>query len=560
MNEKTKNLSQTERDDPGSEEHSQSKAPFAYPAYRNFWIGFLVSSFGSQIQAVGAAWMMTALTSSTIMIALVQASVTFPMMLMALLAGAMADSYNRRKIILLSQYYMLIISVILFGLAYADMLSAEVLLLLTFLLGAGVAINAPSQGASVGDMLPRAAMPAGVALNSMGFNIARSAGPALGGVIVALAGATWAFGFNVSTYLVFIAIILFWRPQYPSSSLPREPLGKAMLAGLRYVGMSPPLLAVMGRVGYFGLLASAAPALLPLIARDLVGGGPGAFGLLSASFGVGATAGALLVARYRAHFSSENLMRISALALAAGTALAGASTSLWLTALSMILLGIGWMGGLSNCNILVQMSAPRWVVGRSLALYQTCAFGAMAVGAAIVGWMAAEWGLQVALFLVAALQLGNIVLGFVLRLHDMAGLDIDPLAPTFAPETQVQIDPRSGPVIITLEYRIGENDTGTFLSLMQERRRVMRRDGARAWRLLQDVDDGDRWVERYQVATWHDYIRQITRRTQDDRAIWDRIMTLHRGSERPTATRMIERPTGGAQNSSMDTITVPLRL
>lgn len=520
------------------------RGPFAVPIYRNFWIGFLLSAVGSQIQAVGAAWLMTSLTTSTVLVALVQASAVFPMMLLSVLSGALADSFNRRRLMITAQTIMMSVSIALLVMALLDLLTPGLLLAMTFSLGIGLTLNSPAQGASIGDMVPRAVLPSAVAMNSMGFNVARSVGPAVGGIVVAAGGAVWAFGINAASYIVLLLVLFTWKPDYARSTLVREPLGRAMQAGLRYVGMSPWILATIVRGGYFGLFASSTTALLPLVARDLVDGGAGAFGLMSGAFGVGATVGALAIARLRNRLSSEALMRISGVSLALGTAGSAFSTHPALTSLAMILAGVGWMGGLSNCMILVQMASPRWVVGRSLAVFQTFTFGAMGLGALLVGWLASQIGLVETLLLASAFQAGNIAMGFLFRLPDIGNLDTDPLFPSFLPEASVPVDSRSGPVVITREYRIAESDVAAFAQLMHERRRVMRRDGASGWRLLQDLNDGERWVERYEVATWHEYIRQITRRTQDDQSLWESIVALHRGEGLPATTRLVERPTG----------------
>ncbi|MFT3967726.1 MAG: MFS transporter, partial [Sphingobium sp.] len=306
-------------------------SPLALPVFRAIWISSLASNFGGLIQSVGASWMMTSLGASPQMIALVQTSTTLPIMLLSLWAGAIADNLDRRKVMLGAQSFMLAVSFLLAVGAYMGLLTPWLLLVLTFLIGCGTALNGPAWQASVGDMVPRALLPSAVALNSMGFNIARSVGPALGGTIVAIGGAATAFLANAVSYVGLIGVLTRWRPAYPPRKLPRERLGVAMGAGLRYVAMSPPIRRVMFRAALFGVAAAAVPAMMPLVARDVIGGGPVTFGLLSGAFGVGAVGGALLSGQLRRRLSAERITQIAGTALAAGAGAAGLSSLLVLT-------------------------------------------------------------------------------------------------------------------------------------------------------------------------------------------------------------------------------------
>jgi MFS family permease len=253
--------------------HRETHSPFDLPLFRAVWFASLISNFGGLIQSVGASWMMTSLSGSPQMIALVQASTSLPIMLLSLWAGAVADNLDRRRVMLAAQCFMLLVSALLAAGSWAGLLTPWLLLGFTFLIGCGTAINGPAWQASVGDMVPRTMLPSAVALNSMGFNVARSLGPAIGGVIVAAAGAAAAFFVNAVSYVGLIAVLTRWKPDLPPSRLPRERLGIAMAAGIRYVRLSPPIRTVLLRAALFGFAASAVPALMPLVARDIVGGG-----------------------------------------------------------------------------------------------------------------------------------------------------------------------------------------------------------------------------------------------------------------------------------------------
>jgi predicted MFS family arabinose efflux permease len=418
------------------------------------------------------------------------------------------------------------------------------LLLFTFLIGSGAAFNGPAWQASVREMVPRQEMPSAVALNSMGFNVARSMGPAIGGFIVAAASAAAAFAVNTITYLGIIVVLARWRPAVEPQVLPRERLDMAMMAGVRYAAMSPNITATLVRSFAFGAGGSALTALMPLIARDLIGGGPVTYGLLLGAFGVGAVGGAYFSHRLHQSLSSEKVVRCALVGFAVATAIAALSSSILLTMTAMLLGGAGWVLALATFNVTVQMSAPRWVMARALALYQMVIFGGLAGGSWLWGLATERVGITSALLISVVVLLGGVVLGRWFALPEASELNLDPLGRWKEPSVGVQLEPRSGPVVITIEYRIRAEDVLEFLSAMEERKRIKRRDGARRWSLLRDLSDPELWIERYQSPTWLDYVRQNQRITQQDAIIGERIRALHRGPEKPLVRRLIERQTG----------------
>jgi MFS family permease len=520
---------------------SPALAPLRYPVFRAVWLASLASNFGGLIQSVGAAWLMTSIAPQASMVALVQASAALPIMLLSLLSGAVADNFDRRRIMLLAQAFMLVVSALLTVVTWAGLVTPWLLLLFTFLIGCGTAMNGPAWQASVGDMVPRSDLPAAVGLNSMGFNIARSVGPALGGLIVAVAGAAVAFAINAMSYVGLILVLARWSPEPKAGHLPPEPLGPAMLAGPRYVALSPAVRVVLLRAFVFGLGASAVNALMPLIARELVGGGPLTYGLLLGAFGIGAVGGALVSTRVRARLSTEALVRGSSLGFAAGAAVAGLSGALLVTLPALLVAGAGWVLALSSFNVTVQMSTPRWVVARALSLYQMAAFGGLAGGSWLWGMVAEEAGIRIALLSAAGVLIVCTLIGLVRPLADTAGHDLGPLRSWSAPETRVPVDGRTGPVVIAVEWHVNEADLPEFLGVMAERRRIRRRDGAHNWMLLRDLADPSLWVERYHAPTWHDYLRLNTRLTQDDAAVFEGLRRLHQGDWPPKVRRMVER-------------------
>lgn len=527
-----------------SSESIKAPSPFSVPIFRSVWTASLASNFGGLIQSVGAAWMMTSLSASPQLIALVPAATTLPIMLFSLWAGAVADNLDRRKVMIACQAMMLIVSAALAFFAWMGWITPWLLLTFTFLIGCATAVNGPAWQASVGDMVPRAVLPSAVAMNSMGFNLARSVGPALGGVIVATAGAAAAFLTNALSYIALLAVLFRWKPDLPPKLLPRERLGLAMRAGVRYVAMSPKIQIVLLRSAAFGMGASAVSALMPLVARDVLGGGALTFGLTSGAFGIGAVGGAIVTRQLRVRTSIENIVRLAALMLAAGTAITGASGYLALALLGYLLAGFGWVSALSTFNVSVQMSAPRWVVARAVSLYQMMAFGGMAVGAWLFGWLAEHQGVVEALYASAGAQFAVAMLGLWRPLPQVGEDNLDLRNDWHEPDTAVPVEPRSGPVVVTIEYRIPAGSVVPFLTAMSERRRIRRRDGAHGWSLMRDLGDPELWIERYHVSTWLDYVRHNQRRTVADVANSEAIRTLHAGPNPPVVHRMLERQTG----------------
>ena len=527
-------------------------SPFRYRIFRLVWIATLISSFGGMIQGVGAAWMMVALAQSPQMVTLVQASITLPIVLLSLIAGALADSFDRRKLMLLAQLFMFVASTALAVTAYFGLVTPWLLLMFTFLIGCGAALNAPAWQASVAAMVPREEVPSAVALNSMGFNLARSVGPAVGGLIVAAVGVAFAFVANALSYVALIAVLAGWRMKPEQRLLPRERLGSAIASGVRYVAMSPGINSTLVRGFVFGAGASAASALLPLIARDMLDGGPVIYGVLLGAFGVGAVSGAISSHRLRVALSNELIVRFALAGSAVGVSICAVSTSLALTIVAMVLCGLGWVLIVSILNATVQMSSPRWVVARALSLYQMATFAGMAGGAWLWGYVTEETGLRTALLISSAVQLGCIVLGRWFRLPETEEMDLD-LIRFREPNTVVPVQGRSGPVVVTIEYRIADEDVVEFLCVMAERRQIRRRNGARRWTLLRDLADPMMWIERYHSPTWTEYVRHNQRFTQDEANIGHRIKKLHRGTGDPVVRRFIERQTGYSPDGvSMD--------
>ena len=516
---------------------------FRNQTFRMLWVAALASNFGGLVQAVGAAWMMTSLSNSERMVALVQGSVTLPIMVFSLLAGVFADNFDRRRVMLIAQGFMFAVSVALTLMAYEGLLTPWTLLGFTFLIGCGTALHNPSWQATMGDIVSREDLPSAVSLNSMGFNLMRSIGPAAGGAIVALAGAAAAFAVNALSYIAIIVALLRWRAPVREQRLPREPMGSAFSAGLRYVAMSPNLMRVILRGFLFGLAAIALQALLPLVVRQTLQGSAFLYGVMLGCFGIGAVGGALANVRLRARFVNEQIARGAFLGFAAATGILAFSTQAVLSGAALLLAGACWVLALSMFNVTIQLSTPRWVVGRAMSIYQTATFGGMSLGAWVWGHLSDTHGIGFALALAGLVLAIGALAGRLLRLSEFEDLDLTPLGLLTAAEPRLDLRARSGPVFIMVDYAIAQDDTDAFLALMRERRRIRLRDGAQRWALLRDLERPEIWSEKYYVPTWVDYTRHLSRRTKADVALQEAIRALHRGAEPPRVTRKIERQT-----------------
>jgi len=522
---------------------SSPLAPFKNPVFRSLWFATLLSNLGGLIQAVAAGWTMTTLTDSQSMVALVTASTSLPIVGLSLFAGVLADNFDRRRIMLVAQILMLIVSVGLTLTTYFNLLTPWSLLAFTFLIGCGGALNNPSWQASVGDIVPRDQVPAAVMANGMSFNLMRSIGPALGGLVIVAAGASAAFALNAMSYLALIIALSMWRKPMPQRSLPRERFVRATGAGFQYVSLSPNLLSIILRGCLFGLTAVAVQALLPLIARDQLGGSASTYGFMLGFFGLGAVCGALGNAKIRARFNNELIIRTTFVGTALGTLLLSTAQGTSIAGVALLICGACWVTTNALLNVSLQLSTPRWVVGRALSLYMMGNAAGMVFGSWMWGLIADGFGLHAALVTSAASVIAGALAGYKLPLPEFSRLNLDPLDQFIEPTLAVQLKPQTGPIMITIDFDIGENDIPAFLQAMTLRRRIRKRDGARRWSLLRDLEQPNIWTEKFYLATWVEYIRHNQRRTISDSDVSDTLDNLHQGTEPPRVRRMIERQT-----------------
>lgn len=514
--------------------------PLRQPVFRALWLAVLVGNVGTWMHDVAAAWLMAERTASPLWVSAVQAATTLPVVLLALVAGTLADIVDRRRYLLLAQCWMFAVATVLALLAGADRLSPGLLLALTFALGCGAAMAMPAQAAIVPELVPPSMLAPAVALNSLGMNIARSLGPALGGVVVARWGAGWAFAINAATFLGVALVLLRWKRQAPATTLPPEHFLGGLRAGLRYAAHAPAFQAVLVRAAAFFVFAGALPALLPIVVRNEVGGGAGAFGLLLGCIGIGAIAGALCLPTLRAWRGTDALV-LAACLLCAGTLLALA----WVREVAllvpvMLLNGLAWICVLSSLQVGAQTSVPAWVRARALSLYILAFASGMAGGSLLWGSVAQRAGTPLALSAAAACLVLATLAASRLRIGD-ARLDLMPSAHWPQPVVAIAAGTDRGPVLVTVEYRIDDGDRDAFDECMRLLGRSRRRDGALQWGVMEDAAEPGLFLEYFLLASWHEHLHQHARVTGEERALQDRLRRLHRGDSAPRVRHFIGR-------------------
>jgi len=521
-------------------------APLRHSAFRRIWLASLLSNLGLLIQAVGAAWAMTQMTSSADKVALVQTALMLPVMLIAMPAGAIADMYDRRIVALASLSIALAGATALSVLAWLGRLTPEVLLAFCFVVGSGMALFGPAWQSSVSEQVPAETLPSAVALNGISYNIARSFGPAIGGIVVATAGAVAAFAANAVLYVPLLVVLFLWRRSSEPSRLPRERLNRAIVSGVRYIANSPSIRIVLARTLVTGIIGGSVSALMPLVARDLLHGGAQTYGIMLGAFGMGAVIGALNISEVRRRLTGEAAIRACALSMGGAIAAVALSREPVLTAAALVVAGAVWMLAVALFNIGVQLSAPRWVAGRSLAAFQASIAGGIAIGSWGWGRLTDAAGVETALLVSAALMLASPILGLWLGMPRVGARNED--AELLAdPEVRLALTGRSGPLVVEIEYRVDPESARAFHNVMQEVQLSRQRNGAYGWSIARDIADPELWTERYHCPTWLDYLRQRNRSTQSERALHQHAMDFHLGPDPVRVRRMLERPFGSVR-------------
>jgi predicted MFS family arabinose efflux permease len=522
-------------------------APLRHAVFRRIWLASLVSNLGILIQGVGAAWAMTQMTTSADKVALVQTALMLPIMLIAMPAGAIADMHDRRVVAMVSLAIAFVGATALTVTFWLGFVTPNILLALCFVVGSGMALFGPAWQASVSEQVPAETLPAAVALNGISYNIARSFGPAVGGIVVATAGAVAAFAVNAVLYLPLMVVLFLWNRTHEPSRLPRERLNRAIVSGVRYIANSPSIRIVLIRTLVTGIIGGSISSLMPLVARDLLHGGAQTYGIMLGAFGMGAVFGALNISEVRRRMSGEAAVRACTISLAGAIAAVAMSTNAVLTAIALVLAGAVWMLAVALFNIGVQLSAPRWVAGRSLAAFQASIAGGIAMGSWGWGHLTDIAGVEIALLVSAGLMLLSPLLGIWLRMPPVGARNEPPAEALADPEVRLSLTGRSGPLVVEIEYRVAQDNARAFHNVMQEVQLSRQRNGAYGWSIARDIADPELWTERYHCPTWLDYLRQRSRATQSERALHQRAIDFHLGPEPIRVRRMLERPFGSVR-------------
>jgi MFS family permease len=491
------------------------------------------------MQDVGESWLMTSLTPSPILVALVETAGSLPVVLLALPAGALADIVDRRRLLLVMQIWMFVAAGAMGVLALMGQVTPSRLLWLTFLLGIGSAISNPVWQAITPELVSQSDLPAAITLGSVGVNIARAIGPALGGLIVAASGPWAVFLLNAVSFIGIMVVVYRWEPAPRKSKLPPEDIISAMRAGTRYLRHSPELQTVLIRSGIFVICASALWALLPLQARRHLGLGSFGYGLLLGCIGFGALAGAWLLPKVRERLSTNQLVAAGSLAFALTTISVAYVHSFEVLALTLAGGGVAWIAVLSSLNVSAQTVTPSWVRARVMAVYLLVFMGGLAAGSAVWGFVAARVGVSAALLFAAIGLLVGLVATWRYRLVGDQNLSLTPSLHWPEPVVLIDAEPTEGPAVTLVEYRIDPNTAEEFLQTMKEMRRIRQRDGAIRWNLLRDTSDPQRYVETFVTESWAEHLRQHERVTAEDREIEKRAQSFNLGPQPPKITHLI---------------------
>jgi MFS family permease len=509
-------------------------SPLGLPGFRGLWTAGATFFVGNAMLNMAASWLMIEVTGSSFLSALVQTSSFLPMFLLSLPAGVLADTIDRRKLMLAVQSVYAVCALILTVLAFSGTIGPASLLIFTFVLGACTALQSPSWNSVMNDVVSREDIPKVINLNSMAYNGARAIGPALGGLMLAWLAAGAVFAFAIASAIAVNIATRRWPITPPlAGRLPPERLWGGMLSALRYARHSPPIIAQLVRTTAFAGIGSGLWALLPVVAQQRLGMGAGGFGLLAACLGSGAVASGFFVARWRARLGLDRLALMCCLVFAGAMLVTAFSPWRIPVYLALPLGGAAWMAILSTFNAATQTSAPPWVRARAASMHTLCSLGSFAFGSALWGAISGLAGVSVALCIAAICMVSSVALGlrFPLRMGEYGDVTLATVSElSFAQEPQLE----AGPIAVEVIYRISEQDTAAFLTQMQLLAVPRKRDGATFWRIYRDIDDPTRYVERFIVTSWADYLRQRSRSTVSAQELESRVRAFQVAGEAVT--------------------------
>ena len=513
-------------------------SPFRFRRFRWYWSGSLAINLAIWMQNVGAAWMMVTLTPSPFLVALVQTAISLPAFFFGLPGGVFADIFDRRRYLMVTQAGMLVMSLVLVGSAYAGVITPIVLLALTFCFGIGFALQGPAWYTTQAESVSHQFMPAAMALSSVAYSSARAVGPAIAGGVVAISGIVTVFALCSLLLLFSFLVISFVRSEKKDSGLPPETLWAGLKGAVRYTRNSDIMWVPLVRTIAFVSAASAVWALLPVVAAD-TGGGAGSYGVLLGSIGGGTMFAALLLPVLRAYLEVNKLIVLACLVYAGGMLLVAAVPVTWVQGVALFLSGIGWMCIGTTHLVVIQTAVPPWIRARAVAIYMLVFQGSLAIGGAMWGMLADALGSLQTLNVASAFVLASIFVmnRFPARQGDESeAMPSSSELPVFTPS---DLDPRTGPVAVQVEYQIERQDRKQFLVLIRDMGTKRRRNGASFWRIYRDLENPGCYTERFIVDSWSEYLRHQTRATQADQILEARVHSLHSGNAPPKVSHFI---------------------
>jgi predicted MFS family arabinose efflux permease len=502
-------------------------SPFRYRNYAVIWTATLVSNIGGWMYSSSSAWLMTSLDPSPLMVSLVQVAASLPMFLFAIPAGALADIVDRRRFLIGAESYITIVCTLFALMVWLHLITPATLLLFTFLVEAGSAATSPAWQSVVPDLVPHEDLGPALAMNSVGVNISRALGPALGGIISASFGIAAPFWINAVSNVGSIGALVGWRAPPPrSSQLPAERLTGAIRTGIRHARFNSHLRAALIRAVGFFLFASCYWALLPLLARNQLHGGSTLYGILLGAIGLSAILGAFAMPWLKHHLGTNKVVAAGSLTTAIAMLLFGVAHNAPTALVACFLAGSSWIAVVANLNVSAQLALPAWVKGRGIAIYVTVFYGAMTLGSVLWGQVASSAGLPIAHFSAAAGAVLAIIVTRRWHLQTGTGPDLTPSMSWPTPVVNETIDGDSGPVLVMVEYTINPKDREVFLDAAALLSHERGRDGAFAWGIFEDVASPGRMVETFYVESWFEHLRQHERVTKADQVIEKKIHAL----------------------------------
>jgi len=514
-------------------------SPLRIGTFRWLWLATLVSNIGTWMHEVGAGWLMTTLTSSPIIVSLLQTATSLPAFFLLMPSGALSDIVDRRRYLIAGNIGMCVTAVFIAALTLSGNINEWSLLLLTLVLGIGVAMNMPTWQSIIPEVIPRSELQGAIGLNTLGMNVSRAIGPLIAGIIIAQIGIGAVFVCNALSFTLIIGVLLKWHRVPPESTLPPEGLRSAIVTGFRYARFSPALQATIIRSIGFYFFASVMWSLLPLIARVLLEGDERTYSYLFAAISIGAVSNALLLPRWRTRLNNDQLITAAALVFAAGMSVTALVHNQIAALIALCICGGAWITVMTCAQMAAQTALPNWIRSRGIAVFLTFFMGSLAIGPVVWGSIAEYTSLSTAM-LVASV--GLIIVSLLSRRWPISGndlLDHTPSRHWRKPEPAIAIEPHHGPVMIKIRYAVADANRKEFLEAMQQLSLARRRDGATFWQIFADATQPGSYIEMFVVNTWLDHLRQHERISRQDALVQERIKALLQPGTSPVVTQFV---------------------